>query len=275
MYQEWYATEFFSQYAPFQDWVTGQMVKSINFYDAWMLILNLSQTQEAQVKVTFFYEDEDPKDFEFTLPAGRQGRLHLQDDIDNLGTKNLPPGCNPYKRFGMRVLSTAPVIVQATVGDRIGDERVTNSMSTFLFHPGPLSDQETQWYYVDCVYITSPKFKLEEREWITILNPNKSEAHCWITFIPGGDVDVQGKQTKPANAVLKPAEFTLNVPAERIKCTELSTVPVVQPNTPYAVCVQSDLPITVQGVRHIFERGKYEFSRCWAVLDAMPIRKPD
>ena len=26
MYKEWYATEFFSQYAPFQDWVTGEEV---------------------------------------------------------------------------------------------------------------------------------------------------------------------------------------------------------------------------------------------------------
>jgi len=34
MYNEWYATEFFSQYAPFKDWVTGETVKSTNVYDA-------------------------------------------------------------------------------------------------------------------------------------------------------------------------------------------------------------------------------------------------
>jgi hypothetical protein len=39
--------------------------------------------------------------------------------------------------------------------------------------------------------------------------------------------------------------------------------------------VRSDGPITVQGIRHIFDRGKYEFSRAWAVLDARPIADVD
>jgi hypothetical protein len=274
-YTEWYATEFFSQYAPFKDWVTGQMKQSTNVFDAWALMLNLSSKQAVEVTATFFYEDEPPRDFTFTLPAGRQGRLHMQEQPDNLGTSNLPPGCNPRKRFGMRVRSTAPILVQATVGDRLAHERVTNSMATFMFHPGPLSDLEKQWYYVDCVYITSEKWPLEEREYVTILNPNKSPAHCTITFIPGGDVDVGAKVAKPSQANPEPAEHALTVPAERILPTDLANLPMVRPNQPYAVRVRSDVPITVQGIRHIFERGKYEFSRAWAVLDARPIADVD
>jgi hypothetical protein len=270
MHTEWYVTEFFSQYAPFQDWVTGEMVKSINVYDAWMLIVNLSQTQDAEVTTTFYYEDEPPRDFRFILPAGRQGRLHLQDDVDNLGTRNLPPACNPYKRFGLRVKSTAPVVVQATAGDRIGEERITNSMATYLFHPGPLGSPETQWVYVDCLYLASAKFPLEEREWLTILNPNPEPAHCRIRFIPGGDVDIHGN-VQPANAELAPVEHALVVPGERILTTDLATIPVVVANQPYAAHVCSDRPVTVQGIRHIYERGKYAFSRCWAVLDAHPV----
>lgn len=271
MYTEWYATEFFSQYEPFEDWVTGEMVYSTNFFDAWTLLANLSPERDAEITATFFYEDEPPKDFTFVLPAGRQGRLHLQEEPDNLGTSNLPPGCNPRKRFGMRVRSTVPVIVQATVGDRLADERVTNSMSTFLFHPGPLEERERQWYYVDCVYITSEKWPLEEREWLTILNPSEKPAHCTVTFIPGGDVDVGAKVSKPTRPELEPVDYELTVPPERILPTDLADLPDVLPNQPYAVRVRSDVPVTVQGIRHIFERGKYEFSRAWAVLDAMPV----
>ena len=53
MYTEWYATEFFSQYAPFKDWVTGEMTSSTNVFDAWALILNLSK-QDAEVTASFF-----------------------------------------------------------------------------------------------------------------------------------------------------------------------------------------------------------------------------
>lgn len=271
MYKEWYATEFFSQYAPFEDWVTGATVQSTNVFDAWVLLVNLSSGRDAEVTATFFYEDESPKDFDFVLPAGRQGRLHMQEEPDNLGTSNLPPGCNPRKRFGMRVRSSVPVIVQATVGDRLAHERVTNSMSTFLFHPGPLGDLEKQWYYVDCVYITSEEWPLEEREWLTILNPNGEPAHCTVTFIPGGDVDVGARISRPAQPDLTPVNYRLTVPPERILPTDLADLPQVFPNRPYAVRVCSDVPVTVQGIRHIFERGRYGFSRAWAVLDAMPV----
>jgi hypothetical protein len=65
MYTEWYATEFFSQYAPFEDWVTGEMVQSTNVYDAWALLVNLSPNRDAEVTATFYYEDEPPRDFSF------------------------------------------------------------------------------------------------------------------------------------------------------------------------------------------------------------------
>jgi hypothetical protein len=271
MYTEWYATEFFSQYAPFRDWVTGEMVHSTNIFDAWMLLLNLSPKREAQVTGTFFYEDEPPQDFTFVLPAGRQGRVHLQEEPDNLGTANIPPGCNPRKRFGLRVRSSGPIIVQATVGDRLPHERITNSMATFMFHPGPLTDLEKQWYYVDCLYLTAEGVPLEEREWLTILNPNQLPAHCTITFIPGGDVDVGNGIASPMNPALKPADYELTVQPERIRSTLISDLPMLLPNQPYAARVRSDVPITIQGIRPIFERGKYQFSRAWAVLDARPM----
>ena len=77
MYTEWYATEFFSIYEPFENWVTGGMVQSTNVFDAWALFVNLSPDQDAEVTATFFYQDEPPQDFTFVLGAGRQGRLHM------------------------------------------------------------------------------------------------------------------------------------------------------------------------------------------------------
>ena len=141
----------------------------------------------------------------------------------------------------------------------------------FCPHPGPIGELEKQWYYIDCVYITSDRFPLEEREWLTILNPNGTPAHCTVTFIPGGDIDVGAQASKASRPDLKPVDYEFTVPPERILPTDLADLPEVLPNQPYAVRVRSDVPITVQGIRHIFERGQYEFSRAWAVLDAMPV----
>ena len=273
MYKEWFVTEYFSQYDEFEDWAKGGRVRSINVYDKWMLIANLNPRQEAEVTLTFYYMDEAPRDFTFRLAAGKQGRLHFSDEPDNLGTINLPPGCEPRKRFGVRVRSTQPVVVQATAGDRIGEERITNSMATYLYHPGPLGENEKTWMYVDCVYLTSERFALEEREWLSVLNPNPQPAHCTATFIPGGDVDVGSQASRPIEETVAVAKHAFEVPAERLFSILISDLPDVLANQPYAVRVDSDLPITLQGIRHIFERGKYEYSRCWAVLDAIPIPK--
>lgn len=271
MYREWFVTEYFSLYDEFEDWAQGGKTRSINVYDKWMLIVNLNPKEEAEVTLTFYYQDEPPKDFTFRLAAGRQGRLHFSDEPDNLGTINLPPGCEPRKRFGVRVRSTQPVVVQATGGDRIGEERITNSMATYLYHPGPLGEAEQTWMYVDCVYLASDRFALEEREWLSVLNPNPQTAHCRVTFIPGGDVDVSSRASRQIEASVATVEHTFEVPPERLFSILISDWQDVLPNQPYAVRVDSDLPITLQGIRHIFERGKYKFSRCWAVLDAIPI----
>ncbi len=271
MYREWFVTEYFSQYDEFEDWAKGGKTRSINIYDKWMLIVNLNSQEDAEVNLTFYYQDEPPRDFTFRLAAGRQGRLHFSDEPDNLGTINLPPGCDLRKRFGVRVRSSQPVVVQATAGDRIGEERITNSMATYLYHPGPLGEAEKTWMYVDCVYLASDRFPLEEREWLSVLNPNPQTAHCTVTFIPGGDVDVGSQASRPIEASVAMVQHTFEVPAERLFSILISDWQDVLPNQPYAVRVDSDLPITLQGIRHIFERGKYEFSRCWAVLDAIPI----
>lgn len=271
MYREWFMTEYFSLYDEFEDWAQGGKTRSINVYDKWMLIVNLNPQEEAEVNLTFYYQDEPPKDFTFRLAAGRQGRLHFSDEPDNLGTINLPPGCEPRKRFGVRVRSSQAVVVQATGGDRIGEERITNSMATCLYHPGPLGEAEQTWMYVDCVYLASDRFALEEREWLSVLNPNPQTAHCKVTFIPGGDVDVRSQASKPIEAAVATVEHPFEVPPERLFSMMISDWQDVLPNQPYAVRVDSDLPITLQGIRHIFERGKYEFSRCWAVLDAIPL----
>lgn len=273
MYKEWFVTEYFSQYDEFEDWQTGGERRSINVYDKWMLIVNLNSRQEAEVTLTFYYMDEGPKQFSFRLAPGQQGRLHFSDEPDNLGTVNLPPGCQPRKRFGVGVRSTQPVVVQATAGDRIGEERITNSMATYLYHPGPLGENEKSWVYVDCLYLTSRDFPLEEREWLSVLNPNRQSAHCRVTFIPGGDVDVGSGVSRSIEPSVKPVTHSFEVPAERLFSVLISDWPDVLPNQPYAARVDSDLPVTVQGIRHIFERGKYKFSRCWAVLDAIPIPK--
>jgi hypothetical protein len=117
------------------------------------------------------------------------------------------------------VVSSTPIIVQATVGERLFHERVTNSLTTFMFHPGSLGDLEKQCYYIDYVYITSERFPLEERECLAILTPNNTEAHCMVTFIPIGGVDLSTNVSKSRS--LAEQEVSLTVPAERIEYNRL------------------------------------------------------
>src|SRR6266498_4081518 len=176
MYKEWYAAEIFAQNFPIQNWVTGEMVWSTNQYFAGVLIINLSQSNKTEVKMTFFYPNEPAMDYEFTIQPGCQGRLFLGGDYPVL-----IPGLNLSKRFGLRIQSTESVVAQATLWERLPNDPISNSMSTFMLHPGPLGKAEKGWCCVDSITLRNDK-PLEEREWFTILNPNNQTASCILRF---------------------------------------------------------------------------------------------
>jgi hypothetical protein len=62
--------------------------------------------EDAELEVTFYFEDREPVAARFTVPAERTRHVRT-DDVDALGV-NLPRGV-PY---AYRVAASAPVVVQ-------------------------------------------------------------------------------------------------------------------------------------------------------------------
>jgi hypothetical protein len=263
MYTEWYFTEYHRE-GEIEDWTTGDPVKPFNSFGGYVLILNLDQRNDADLEFTFYYEDQEPAKASYKLAAGREGLVFLGDSSAN------KPDVPLDKRFGIMVKSTCPILVQCTQGDKIHGSPVTNNMVTNMFVPGPLSDQHKVWYYVDCIVLRNPS-PLEEREWITLLNPNEEGAQVTLTFFPGGMMQHDTAEVRMADPDEAAFQIELEVEAQRILQTRLhEDIVEVKPNRHYSVRIESDVPITVQAARRIFERGNYAFSRSTAVLECIP-----
>jgi len=266
MYTQWYFTECYRE-GEIEDWVTGERVTPFNTFRWYVLILNLDEEKEADLDFTFYYEDQCPAKASYKLAAGRQGVVYLGPDSAN------KPDVPLDKRFGMGIQSSAPIIVQCTQGDYIHGSPVTNNMVTNMFLPGPLGDRHKVWHYIDSIVLRNPS-PLEEREWITLLNPNQERAQVTLTFLPGGMMQHSTAEVRMADPTEKPFEVKLEVEAERIRQVRLhEDITQVQPNHHYAVRIETDVPITAQATRRIFERGNYAFSRSMAVLDCIPTGK--
>jgi hypothetical protein len=265
-FTEWYVTEYFREGA-IEDWVTGEIVTPEHTWGGYLLVLNLDEENVAALDLTFYYTDEPPKYAQYQVAAGRQGVVFF-----GKGSTNKPADVpTENKRFGLRVKSSAPIIAQFTQGDKIGDNPVTNNMVTHILTPGPLTDQHKVWYYVDSIVLRSESL-LEEREWITILNPGTEPARITATFIPGAMMLPPRQGVHTFREDNQPFRVTFTAPAGQITLKRLhEEITEVIPNHHYAVRIDSDVPVTVQAVRRIFERGKYKASSSMAVLDTIPL----
>jgi hypothetical protein len=268
MHTEWYFTEYHRE-GEIEDWITGEKVVPFNTFRGYVLILNLDGESDADIEFTFYYEDQAPAKANRQLAAGREGLVYLGDDSPN------KPDVPLDKRFGIGVKSSCPIIVQCTQGDYIHGSPVTNNMVTNMFTPGPLGEKHTVWYYIDCIVLRNPS-PLEEREWITLLNPNAEPAHVTLTFFPGGMMQPGTAEVRLADPDEDVFQVGLEVGAERILQTRLhEDITTVKPNHHYSVRIESDVSITAQATRRIFERGNYAFSRSIAVLDCIPMGRPE
>jgi len=267
-FKEWYMTEYYMEY-DITDYVTGKPARSYNQLGGVALILNRDENNDAHCDLTFYYQDREPMNYSLTVPAGRQALAWFGDQ--RFGS--VPEGIDFSKRFGLKVSSDIPIIVQSTQGDCKLNDPVTNSMVTQMFYPGPLEAKHKEWYYIDCIVITSEDNPLEEREWLTILNPQKNEAEIKITFIPGGTFKFPGGVFEIDDPHIKRSEYHTSVKGERILPIDLYNVTAVKRNTHYSVRLESSEPVTLMGIRRIYERGRYEYSTSVAFLDAIPVGK--
>lgn len=204
--------------------------------DSGEYILFMNPTQcDAEIKITFYFEDRDPV-FDFTsLKAERvaQHPLHVKSK------KVLPWNV----RYGCKVESSQPIICQWTHGQWKPNDDVTEAMASTMMYPGPLGEKETRWAYADGIRCYREDHLLEESEWVCILNPGDSPAH--ITLKAFHSVDKE------------PSKWEEVVDAQRIKWIKLEDQPWVVPYELYGLMLDSDQPIIVEELRHAYERGSY------------------
>ena len=160
----------------------------------------------------------------------------------------------PDTRYGVRITSTAPVIVQPTRGEYSPRDPVTEAMASFVAYPGPLGARETRWAYADGLILDSDE-PLEEREWITILNPHANRDATVAIVLLSND----GRRTQ-----------TLVVPGERVRSLDLAGLAAVPKNVPFGVVVESDVPVVVEQVRRAYRKGTPTTVSMFACL-AQPI----
>ncbi len=200
----------------------------------YILLMNPTK-QEAEIEITFFFEDRDPVKQQTRLAAERVAQHPLHVKAKDILPWNVEYGC--------RVVSSVPLICQRTNGQWLPNDDVTECMGSTIMHPGPLGKRETRWAYADGIICRKEGHKLEESEWVGILNPNRQDAHVTITAYHAGD--------------RLPTKWGVTIPAERIRLIKLDDQEWVVPYELFGLMIESDLPIVVEQLRHAYEQGKY------------------
>jgi len=193
----------------------------------WVCVFNPTK-RDAGITMTLYYEDQDPTQLKLQVPAQSRRAFHLANYEDVV--KN--------KRFGARILSTEPVVVQPTVGYYGPEDKhdwYTRGMTSTL----AATALSKVWYYADGVIIDRPNQRLKESEWAFLLNPNKSDAEVTLTAY-------YDDQTKGVSR--------FNLQAERLKAVFLDDVLIK--NKGYGARFVSTQPIVVQETREIWEENR-------------------
>jgi hypothetical protein len=206
----------------------------------WLVLLNVNRKPVAAT-ATFYFENEPPRSVTQTLPGLESSYLVIHE-MPNI----VPPG----QLYAVRVRTSAPVIVQPTRGEYEENNPVTQAMGSFVAYPGPLGLRETKWAYADSLVLSSES-PLEEREWISILNPDQHHnALVNLRFLQGGEEITR----------------SLTVPAERVRSVDLYALRAVPFNSLAGSVVESDSPVVVEQVRRAYTRGIPITASMWACL---------
>jgi hypothetical protein len=210
----------------------------------WIVIFNPGEAG-AKAYATYYFENRPPRTVTRILPA-RSSSYIVSHELGDA----VPQG----ELYGVRIQSNRPVIVQTSRGEYDGENPVTEAMSSFIAYPGPLGVKETRWAYADGLVLSSSS-PLEEREWISLLNPLAGrDARVKIHFMQ--------KNSRMSHALV--------VPAERIRSLDLMGLETFPKNNLQGVLVESDIPIVVEQVRRAYNRGESKIVSMWACL-AQPI----
>lgn len=210
----------------------------------WLVLLNLGRKPVAAT-ATFYFENQDPRSVTRSLPPMASSYIVLHD---------LPSAVPAGELYGVRVRAAGPIVVQPTRGEYETNNPVTKAMGSFVAYPGPLGMRETKWAYADSLVLSSES-PLEEREWITILNPDERRGtRVNLRFLVNG----------------KEYAHLLTVPAQRVRSVDLYELKAVPRNSLAGSVVESESPVIVEQVRRAYTKGIPITASMWACL-AHPI----
>ena len=139
-----------------------------NRQSTWVCMFNPTR-RDARLRFTFYYQDADPTTMDYQMAAETGANLHL------LGCKEVLRD----KRFGARIETSEPMVVQITTGYYGVEDRA--DWYTRGMHSVICSDRLSRInYYADGLVIDRPGQRLKEPEWAFILNPHQTSAQVML-----------------------------------------------------------------------------------------------
>jgi len=200
--------------------------------------------EDAELKLTLFYEEREPESFMFLAPAGKSSET-------NYGKWPIKPGC----RFGLQVESKIPIACQSTVGWNVTKNDYAKDART----KSPLGIRECaksymaiehlsqDWYLPDGIVIDMPEnIYVRESEWAVLLNPGDQAAE--VTFNLHYDTL---------------SHYNVSVKPSRLKVVYMDDI--VLRNKHYGVYFHSDQPVAVQWLRNVYWYERNELMAYWSV----------
>ena len=208
-----------------------------NRQSTWVCMFNLS-TRESKMKFTFYYEDAEPTTMEHRMLPERGANLHL------LGC----PEVLRDKRFGAKIETSEPMIIQITtgyygVGDR--DDWYTRAMHSVICNDR-LSAVN---YYADGLVIDRPGVRLKEPEWAFILNPGTMPADVTLSAYYN-----DGEQIS----------YDFHVAPQRVLPVFMDEL--VIKNKLFGARYISNVPVAIQQTRLIEEEDRKTIRSCYSVM---------
>ena len=210
-------------------------------------ILNPGE-RDAELKVTLYFENEEPQSFPLTITA----KTNAISDY-----KTWPIRPKPNSIFSLKIDSSEPIICQST----IGWNNTANDYAPSALTKSPKGIRETakssmainqlsqEWYIADGIVIDQPDTHwIRESEWLMVLNPTPQDAQIKLfTYF-----------TKEV------FEESLTIPGNRVKRVYMDDR-IKRRNSVYGAKITSSSPIAVQWLRTVNWYDSPELMANWSV----------
>ena len=210
---------------------------SHNQQASWVCMFNPTQ-RTAKLKFTFYYEDSDPTFFDYEIPP------EINQTIPLRTCKQIIPN----RRFGAKVESSEPIILQVTTAYYGKDDK--EDSYTRAMHSVICNDTLSRInYYADGLVIDRKGTRLKEPEWAFLLNPNNETAK--VLF-----------QAYYADGIKK--TYALNIEPRRLFPLNMDNL--VVKNKSFGAKYISNIPIAIQQTRWIEEEDRRTIRSAYSIM---------